>query len=112
MLTTIHVEVAINGKAAKRPLRIYDAATNAFGVVVAGQCVPVVATGPKSVRLVAKGVGRAKDACRNAKLADLGIARAEPKALATTQAAMITGKLTPEIAAQMIAMLSSYLEGK
>lgn len=117
MLKTIHVSVTLNGKDAKRPLRVYDSKHGVFGVVVKGECLPVVATGPKSVKLHTRLPAKPVDACRAAKLADLGIVRdtrptsadiAERKPVAT-QAASIATKLTPELATQMIAMLQAYL---
>jgi hypothetical protein len=112
MLTTIHVTVMPAN--VKRPLRVYSADT--FGVVMKGKCVPVTPTSPTSVT-IAKGAPKSKLACRNAKLADLGIA-AKPlpafikaRKAGKTQAPEIVGaplvKLTPELVAQLIAMLNS-----
>jgi hypothetical protein len=83
MLTTIHVDVTINNVSRKRPLRVYDAAHGVFGIVLKGECVPVVATGPKSVKLHTKLPAKPADACRAAKLLDLGITR-DPKPMPFT----------------------------
>jgi len=78
ILNTIHVALLINGKDAKRPLRVYDATH--FGVVVAGEVMAVEPTGAKSVKLINTLPRKAKDGCRAAKLADLGIAKKTPAA--------------------------------
>jgi hypothetical protein len=101
MLTTIHVDVAINGSTRKRPLRVYDAAHGVFGIVLKGECVPVVATGPKSVKLHTKLPAKSADACRAAKLMDLGITR-EPKPMPFTPR---TKAITP-IAAEPVTIES------
>ena len=93
-LTTIHVALSLKGKPAKRPLRVYDATH--FGVVVAGECHAVEATGPKAVKLLADLPAKPKDACPAAKLADLGIAKKTPPATAPAMDV-----------AQMIAMLQA-----
>jgi hypothetical protein len=116
MLTTIHVALVVNGTSVKRPLRVYSADT--FGVVLKGQVHRVTPTSHNTVALTKGAMPKAKDGCRAAKLADLGIAskplpafiEARKAAKANTQEtpAPQALKLTPELVAQMIAMLKGH----
>jgi hypothetical protein len=120
MLNTIHVALVSNGASVKRPLRVYSADT--FGVVVKGQVHAVKALTHNTVALVKGAMPKAKTSCRAAKLVDLGIAKsAKPlpefiaerqarkaaKAQAAEPAAPQALKLTPELVAQLVAMLST-----
>jgi hypothetical protein len=105
MLTTIHVDVAINGSTRKRPLRVYDAAHGVFGIVLKGECVPVVATGPKSVKLHTKLPAKSADACRAAKLVDLGITR-DPKPMPFTRTPKASPSAITPIAAEPVTIES------
>ena len=105
MLSTIHVAIEINGKSRKRPLRMYDATHGVFGVVIKGEVFAVAPTGPKTVRLHTKHtMPKSPDACRAAKLADLGIATATPKA-AKLPAKQI--EFTPELIAAVLAHIQA-----
>jgi hypothetical protein len=116
MLNTIHVTLTINGNSVKRPLRVYDARDNTFGVVIKGEVHKVQATGATTVALV-KGLPKHKDSCRAARLADLGIT-AKPlpefikarKGNKPTHATPATQHPAPAISPEALALIIEVLK--